>query len=128
MIAGTIDHSDRATNKSLNPFQSRTSENQEARTPAHKRGEPTPKLSPLRDSLKLQQARPHREPRSPRSREAAPPPRSRSTRPTPAPQRKKEGGALCTLFKPLNKQPSKTHTTTGHPKTAQGQPQYRPSQ
>nr|DAI00939.1 MAG TPA: hypothetical protein [Caudoviricetes sp.] len=54
MIAGTIDHSDRATNKSLNPLQSRTTENQEARTPAHRRGKPDPKLFPLCDSSNLQ--------------------------------------------------------------------------
>nr|DAW73841.1 MAG TPA: hypothetical protein [Caudoviricetes sp.] len=35
MIAGASDHSDRAANKSLYLLQSRTTENQEERSPAH---------------------------------------------------------------------------------------------
>lgn len=62
--------------------------------------------------------------------EPASPPRSRSTYPTPSPSPQR-GGELFAHFQTIeqtttqNKTPPPRH---GHPKTAQGQPQYRPTQ
>ena len=129
VIDGAIDHSDRATNKNLILFQSRTSENQEERTPAHKCGEPATQLPPLRFLQSSTSKTPQRtkKPTLPRSR-LAPSEQIHLPHPQPPPQR---GGELFAHFQTIEQTTTQNQTPPprhGHPKTAQGQPQYRPTQ